>query len=95
MLCSPRLSWVICFAAARLLPNCRGARGFPGRCTPAARQGCPARATSLKLEVDLICTWPQRAHSGPVKQVQGHLQGKEQWVPTPLCYKDQAPTLAR
>lgn len=95
LLCSPRLSWVICFAAARLLPGCRGARGFPGRCTPTARQGCRARAASLKLEVGSFYPWPRRSNSGPAKQVHGHLQGKEQGVPTPLCYKDLAPMLVQ
>ena len=45
LLCSQRLSWVICFAAAKLLPDCRAARGCPSSHAPTVSQGCPARAT--------------------------------------------------
>lgn len=50
LLCSPRLSWVSRFAAARLLLGCRAARGSPSRCAPTERQGCPAKATSTQPE---------------------------------------------
>lgn len=78
--CFPRLSWVIFFAAVGLLPDCREARGAPGRHAPTVRQGCPARATSLKLEVDLFCpgcrvtVWPrllQQAFPLPKPQPRG------------------------
>lgn len=50
LLCSPRLSRVSRFAAARLLLGCRAARGSPSSCAPTERQGCPAKATN---------TWPE------------------------------------
>lgn len=45
LLCSPRLSWVSRFAAARLPLGHKAARGYPSRCAPTERQGCPAKAT--------------------------------------------------
>lgn len=79
--CSPRLSWVVCLAAVGLLADCRGARGAPGRRAPAARQGCPAGATSLELEVDLLCTQLLSANSGPAKHTRDHLHREEQGSP--------------
>lgn len=79
--CSPRLSWVVCLAAVGLLADCRGARGAPGRRAPTARQGCPAGATSLELEVDLFCTQLPSANSGPAKHSRDHLHREEQGSP--------------
>lgn len=79
LLCSPRLSWVVCFAAARLFPDRRGARGFPGsparHGTGAAPPGPPSHGQNP--EVGSFCTRPPTANSGPAEQVRGHLQGKE------------------
>lgn len=89
LLCSPRLSWVSRFIAARFPLGCKAARGSPSRCCPA----CPALPShGLKLEVHLFCTWPQRKNSDSAKQIHGYFQEKEQGVLTSLCYKGQVPT---
>lgn len=83
-LCSPRLSWLGRWAAAR---------GSPGRCAPwAAPPRPPAR--SLKLEGRRLRSWPQRANSGSAKQGRGRFQQKEQGVPTSLCYKGPGPHIS-
>lgn len=96
LLCSPRLSWVVCFAAARLFPDCRGARGFPGsrarRETGAAPPGPPSHGQNL--EVGSFCTRPQTANSGPAEQVRGHLQGKEQGGPPHHCATKARPPVS-
>lgn len=97
LLCSPRLSWVSCFAAARLILGRRAGRSSPSRCMPTERQGCPAKATIPWPEAGgaLVLHLATEINSDSAKQVHGHFQEKEQGVPTSLCYKGQVPTSVR
>lgn len=83
LLCSPRLSWVICFAAVRLPPDCRGATGFPSG-HRAALPG-PGAGGGLLLHVATESKLGLRSH----------LQGKEQGVLTPLCSTKARPPVGQ